>query len=133
MKINNKKMNKLNKKKSGKQNRNVQLKQKETNWVKKNHIIPYKVTKFSHLIIDNIFKQSKGWFTYMDVRFTDKEVRRYQLFESKILWRREREDIPMNNKYLLPSKWKDVEEKITSACIISEFTLIYSTIIIFFF
>jgi len=40
----------------------------------------------------------------MDVLFTGKEVRGYQLFGSRVVWGSEGEDIPMNSKYLLPSK-----------------------------
>jgi len=43
-------------------------------------------------------------FASMDVLFTGKKVRKYQLFGSRVVWGREGEDIPMDNKYPLPSK-----------------------------
>jgi len=43
-------------------------------------------------------------FVFMNVLFTNKEVKRYQLFESRAVWRSEGEDIPVNSKYPLPSK-----------------------------
>jgi len=46
----------------------------------------------------------KALFASIDVLFTRKEVREYHWFESKVLQGRGREDIPVNSKYLLPSK-----------------------------
>jgi len=40
----------------------------------------------------------------MDILFTGKEVRRYQLFGFMVVWGREGKYIPVNSKYPLLSK-----------------------------
>jgi len=40
----------------------------------------------------------------VDVLFTDRRVRGYQLFGFRVLRGKEEDDIPMNSKYFLPSK-----------------------------